>query len=183
MSLFCPIIRAHLSDCISLPALVQNFIITYILISTLLYMLFKNVKIEKTNIFYDFRIAFLYNKFELFIYDILLIGIIFSLTFMIHRYIDANFKENNNVDEFIIFFIILNIISPTVIICLNLLLDKTEKFNNLILRGNIILKLFLYLVLINIIAFITYSIMLLGYSNILLPPTYLFAFLKLFSGF
>lgn len=207
MTLFCPIIKSHLDNCVSLSSLIQNFVITYILVSTVLYYILLKTNINKNSFLGNYK-SYLVNLQPMsFLFDIILITMIFSITFMLHKYFNTiynNTSENNNtttnsddtentnttnnnsghlLQDFTVFIIILNLVSPIVIFLITTLLSSNNNYFNSVVtnRQRMPLKVFLYTLFINLIAVITYSTMLMGYSNILVLPTYFILFIRIFT--
>jgi hypothetical protein len=176
MTLFCPILKAHSVDCISLSSLVQNMFMAYILLSSIYYFVLKNTK-SNNPMHVILKDYYVNNKYETLVVDMIYIGFIFSFTFMLYRIIYVDFiKRNIKITPYLLFFILFNII----IIVTNLLLSKvmnsksisnklTIKWSNLNGKIRSVMHNIIFL---NTIAIIGFGIILAGYSNIIIPPIY-----------
>lgn len=165
----------HSNDNISLSSLVQNMMISYFIINAIIYFFIKNIKQKKNNIIKLLKNYYIDNKYKSFVIDTIFIGILYSISFLLYKILYLEFY--NKISPLSLFFIILNIS----IICLKLLFNLINTNNNnfSVKFNKISYSIFFYDIMIyNIISIIGFSIILLGYNNIIIPPVYIALLLK-----
>lgn len=181
MTIFCPILTAHNTDCISLNSLVQNTIMSYVLISFVIVTILKYTKSKSKpiNLLKDY---YLKHKFQSFVIDIIYTGFVFSLTFLLFRIASVELYVNRqvNISPFALYTTILSIM----ILVGSMLTGVLVKYGSSPVKS---LKewakygwkaLVFDLVFFNIVSMLGFVIMTLGYSNIVIPPVYVGLALK-----
>ena len=181
MTIFCQILTAHNTDCVSLSSLVQNMLISYILIMFVVSFILSKVK-SNSNPIKLLQDSYLKHKYETFVIDLIYLGFVFSMTFLIYRILSVELFINRNVK--ISPFILYTIILSSMIIISSMLSGLLINYGSTQVKS---LKkwskygwkaIIFDLIFFNIVSLVGYSIMLLGYSNILVAPTYVGLALK-----
>lgn len=175
MTIFCQILTAHNTDCISLSSLVQNMLISYILIMFIVSFTLSKIK-SKSKPIQLLQDYYLKHKFHSFVIDLIYLGFVFSMTFLIYRIVSVELFINRNVN--ISPFMLYTIILSCMIIISSILTGILINYGSIPVKSlkewakygwNVIA---FDLVFFNIVSMIGYSIMLLGYSNIIVAPTF-----------